>query len=147
MVWAARADSAERQRWRSCRYRLGLELARGGMVVAFARSGALERAAGLRQEYVVERRLVQSEVRDRQSLSVECADDLGECFLGAVQPNSDALDRPAAILAEALEHGRDGAAVLRVGGDRFERRAPDLGLECTRGSLGDDFAVVDDPDP
>ena len=33
-----------------------------------------------------------------------------------------------------------------IGGDRLERRAPDLGLQRGRRSLGDDVAVVDDPD-
>ena len=111
-----------------------------------AAPGALERAAGLREEDVVERRLVQPQVGDLQALGVERADDVGERLLGLAQAHRDALDRAAAILAEALEHAATAARSARVGGDRLERRAPDLGLQLGRRALGDDLAVVDDAD-
>ena len=45
-----------------------------------------------------------------------------------------------------LRIARSCSSSAGIGGDRLERRAADLGLQGGRRSLGDDAAVVDDPD-
>ena len=50
-------------------------------------------------------------------------------------------------LAEGRERGGEPVAIGLVGRDRVHARQPDLGLERGRRALGDDVAVVDDPDP
>jgi hypothetical protein len=52
---------------------------------------ALERAAGLRQKHVVERRRVQLELVDVDVLGIERAHDLGELGVAAVEADGCAL--------------------------------------------------------
>ena len=49
--------------------------------------------------------------------------------------------------AEALERSGDRGEFGGVGRDRLDAGPPDLGLEGRRSTVGDDVAVVDDPDP
>ena len=85
---------------------------------------------------------------DRDPLGVERADHLGQLRLAAVEP------RPRSPLRSGRRARRSGRAPrpccsrsLGVAGDRLDRRAADLGLQLGRRALGDDLAVVDDPDP
>ena len=78
-------------------------------------AGALERAAGLGEEDVVERRLVQLQVLDPQALGIECTHDLGQ--VGIIDHGHLVAEgTPAALKAEI---GRPTVeAVPREQGDR-----------------------------
>src|SRR5437868_4589482 len=65
--------------------------------LGFVVVGSLERAAGLRQEDIVERRLVQPQVRDFDSCVVECPDHVGEAGVPGFQAHGDTLRRAAGI--------------------------------------------------
>src|SRR5436190_390170 len=107
--------------------------------------GTFERAAGLRQEDIVEGRLVELQVRDLDSGGVEGPHDVGEVGVAGSKADGHTLRRSAGI----PEPGKDLRHAGRVGGivrNRFDRRPTDLGLELVGGAFGDDVAVVDDPD-
>src|SRR6266566_6318017 len=112
----------------------------------FVLVGSLERAARLRQEDVVERRLVQPQVCDLDSRVVERPDDVGKPGLSRLQTNGDTLGRAPGIPETGKDVGQS-RRLLGIGGDRLDGRAADLGFELVGRSLGDDVAVVDDPDP
>ncbi len=115
-------------------------------VVVRRGAGALERAAGLGQEDVVERRLVQAQVGDPEVLGVERAHDVGQPVGPAVEPHGLGAGGGAAPLAEAVEHAAQAVAIGGVDRDGLDRGAADLGLQLPRRALGDDRAAVDDPD-
>ena len=89
---------------------------------------------------------MQLQVLDLQALGVERAHDLGQVGLARPQANRDALDG-GARLAEAREDRGGALLVVGLGRDGLDRGAADLGLQLRRRALGDDPAVVDDPDP
>ena len=76
------------------------------------------------------------------ALAVERTDHVRERGVAALEPHGDALvDGVRAVAAaELLEHPRDVAAALRVGGHRLHARIADLGLERTRSALGHELA-------
>ena len=90
---------------------------------------------------------MQLQVLDRDALGVERAHHLGQLRLAALQADGDGARRAAGPLAEAAEHRRHALAVVGLARDRLDRRAADFGLQLGRRALGDDVAVVDDPDP
>ena len=95
-------------------------------------AGALERAAGLREEDVVERRLVQLQLLDLDALGVERAHDLGEVGLAR---RAGAPRRPATAAHGSPKRARIAAArSLSAGsaGIDLDRRAADLRLELPR---------------
>ena len=108
--------------------------------------GALERAAGLGEEDVVERRLVQLELRDRDVLARRARARSRRGLPGppasrTATPRMDATGSPKrARIAPARSRSR------RVCGNDLDGRAADLRLQRGRRALGDDPAVVDDPD-
>ena len=66
--------------------------------------------------------------------------------LPSFEPNRGALRGPGDELAEGAEQ-LDGAVTVRViGGDDLDGGAPDLSLEGVRRALGDDLALIDDPE-
>ncbi len=100
---------------------------------------------GLREEDVVERRLVQVDLGRAQVLLVERPDHVGE---RAVPVESDgARTRPGRCLdAETGEDRREARSLAAGLGDDLDGRLADLRLQCGRGAFGDDPAVVDDAD-
>ncbi len=89
---------------------------------------------------------MQLEVLHLEPCGVERADDLGELLRAAFEPDGNALGRAAGRLPEALEDAGDRGGVGAVAGNRLDGRAADLRLQRARCALGDDLAVVDDPD-
>src|SRR6059058_182977 len=108
--------------------------------------GTFERAAGLRQEDVVERGLVELEVGDLDTRGVERPDDVREIGLAGAEADADALDRYAGI-AEAREDLRQPRRLIGIVRNRLDGRPADLGLELVGRPFGDDVTVVDDSDP
>src|SRR5207247_2847878 len=90
-------------------------------------AGTFEMAPGLREEDVVQRRLVDLQLREDDPFGVQRADDLGEIAVRRAQ-----LDRDAAravtgrLLAEALEDGCDRASLVGIRGNRLDRGAGDV---------------------
>ncbi len=109
--------------------------------------GLLELASRLGEEDIVERRRVEPEVDHREVLAVERPHDLGQRLHAAAQPHRGRSGRRCDRRAEALQHGRDGVAVVTLGGLNLERRPPDLRLQRLGRAAGDDPPVVDDRDP
>src|SRR5205085_5840798 len=110
-------------------------------------AGAFEMTPCLDQEDVVERWLVDLQVRDAHVGAVECANDLGEVAVVGGKLHRDALRTKACRRCpEALEHRGERALLLRVCGNSLERRAGDLRLQLIWRPFGNDVAVVDDPD-
>ena len=98
-----------------------------------ARAGALQRAAGLGEEDVVERRRVQPQVGDRAALGVERPDDLGEVAHALGQPHGDAVGRRRGLLAEATRAPRRARSrSLGIDRDRLDARPADRRLELAR---------------
>jgi hypothetical protein len=87
---------------------------------------------------------VKVEVGDTDLSGIERADDVGEVAL-AVEAHGDAGGRRLQ-LAEAPQNSLERGGLGSLGGQRLDRRAADLGFQRRRRSLGDDPAVVDDPD-
>ena len=143
---AARAhDRAQRRAGRPARRRRS----RSSVPAPFSGvvAGALERAAGLREEDVVERGRVDSRLASVRPGVVDGAHDAGEVGEPVVQPDGDVARRVAERAAEAREdRARAAPRSAPVGRDRLDGRPADLGLERRRRALGDDVAVVDDPD-
>src|SRR5256885_727609 len=100
--------------------------------------GALERAAGLGEEDIVERRLVQLQLLDLEVLAVERADDSGQVGLTGAKPHRDAA-LGAARVAEAGEDRLDPLAVVGAGGNRLDRRTADARLQLVGRPLGHDL--------
>src|SRR5439155_25159345 len=73
-------------------------------------------------------------------------DDVGKAGLSRFQTNGDSLGRAAGIPETGKDVGQS-RRLLGIGWNRLDGRAADLGLELVRRPLGDDVAVVDDPDP
>ena len=110
-------------------------------------AGALERAAGLGEEDVVERGLVELRCSIAIPLGVERAHDLGEVRLAAVRA---ARRRPSARRTSSPKRSSIAAMRSRSAGSAGIASTvgpPHLGLQRGRRALGDDLAVVDDPDP
>src|SRR5918997_6012709 len=105
----------------------------------------LERPPRLLQEYVVQRRLVEPQVRDLEVIGVQGADDVGE--VAPVEANGDGPWLGGDLLPEATKDPHDGGALLGLRGGSFDAGASDLGLQRLRGVLGDDAPLVYDPDP
>src|SRR5512132_2362239 len=103
------------------------------------------RASDLRQEHVVERRLVEPQVCNIDSRVVERPDDVGKADLSRIQTDRDALRRAAGI-PETGKHVGQSRRVVGIGRDRLDGRPADFSLELVGRALGDDVAVVDDPD-
>src|SRR5206468_12558412 len=80
------------------------------------------------------------------SFGVERAADAGEVTDAVLEPDGDAFGGAAGRLAELLEDARDRLGRGAVGGDRLDRRPPDLRLQLRGRALGHDVPVVDDPD-
>src|SRR5205807_8628668 len=98
------AAQAVRSAWRgrrSCRRRRGRLARLPGELVALLVARPLQRAPGLGQEHVVERRGVELQVLHLQVLLVERPDDVGE--VGVAEPNRGAVARGERALAEALQ--------------------------------------------
>ena len=106
---------------------------------------ALERAPGLREEDVVERRRPQLEVDDVDAVRVHGAHDVGEPE-PVPEPHGD-VPRRRERLAELREELGDPGTILVGPGNRVHARTADLGLQRGGRPLGDDLALVDDPDP
>ena len=110
-------------------------------------SGALERAAGLGEEDVVERRRVELEVGRRRAPRRRAR---ARPRRGRRSPCRAARRRAPRRrrhrLAEALEDAPRRSPARRGRRDRLDGRPADLGLQRRRRALGDDPAVVDDPD-
>ena len=106
---------------------------------------ALERAAGLRQEDVVEGGSVELHVGDAQVRGVQGADHVGQVVDAGAEADGHAAVAALDQLAEALEHLADGGPVAGVEGDHLDGGPADLGLQGGRGVLGHDLSVVDDP--
>jgi hypothetical protein len=77
---------------------------------------------------------------------IQDPDDVGQLGLAAGQLHGHAARSVAPHVAKARQELGQTIARLGIGGGHLHRRAPDLGLELRRGALGDDPAVVDDPD-
>src|SRR5207247_9188585 len=75
---------------------------------------ALQRAAGLGEEDVVERGRVELQVLDVDALRVERPNDLGELSLASVEAGGDAARRRGDPLTEALHDGSGALAVVLV---------------------------------
>ena len=90
---------------------------------------------------------MQLQVLDRDLLGVERPHHLGQLRLAALEADGDAARGGAGLLAEAGEDRGHPLAVRLLAGDRFDGRSADLGLQLGRRPLGDEMAVVDDPDP
>ena len=119
-----------------------------GLAAVRLLAGALERAPGLGEEDVVERGLVKLQLLDRDPGRVERPDHVGELRLAALQPHREAAaPGRLAALAERAQRLRGAILVGRVARHRLDRRPADLRLQLRRRPLGDDRAVVDDPDP
>jgi hypothetical protein len=88
---------------------------------------------------------VQLEVRDLDAVRVDCTHDVGEPEAVA-QAHCNVAGRRQR-LAELREELGDLRSILLRARDRMHARATDLGLQLGRRSLGDDLALVDDPDP
>ena len=84
---------------------------------------------------------------DAQLGAVEDADDLGEPGFASGELDGDARVGAAAQLAEPGEQLGQAVAVAGRGRRHLDARAADVGLQLGRCPLGDDLAVVDDPDP
>src|SRR5262249_19536006 len=108
-------------------------------------AGALERAAGLREEDIVERRLVHLQVLDLDAGAVEGPHDVGEISIAGPKPNRDALDRAAGV-AEAAQDIGQLWGLLGVLWHRLDGRPADLRLQLRGRPLRHDVAVIDDPD-
>src|SRR6266545_896196 len=121
------------------------QLGRGSLFLLVPRP--FQRAAGLGEEDVVERGLVELEMLDLEVFGVEGAHDLGQIGLTGTQSYGDSLGRRPAGFAEASEDRGGPVKLLGIGRDDLDGRTPDLGLQLGRRSLGDDLAVVDDPHP
>ena len=89
---------------------------------------------------------MQREVLELDSFGVERADDACEVTDAVLEPDRDALRGAARRLAELLEDARDRLGRGAVGGNRLDRRPPDLRLQLGGRALGHDVPVVDDPD-
>ena len=108
---------------------------------------ALERAARLGEEDVVEARRVQLELLELDPLGVERTDDSGQVLDAVLEPDRHAFRRASGLLAELLQDAGDRLRARAVGGNGLDRRPADLRLQLLGRALGDDVPVVDDPDP
>src|SRR5579862_9432063 len=108
--------------------------------------GALELAAGLGEEDIVERRLVQVQRGDMHAGLVEHAHELGELRLALGQPDADALAAVARGLDEPRQDLCEALPLAGLGGDELDGRAADVCLQSRGSVLRDDATVVDDPD-
>jgi hypothetical protein len=98
--------------------RLGLGVRLGFLL--FGR--ALERAAGLGEEDVVEARRMQLELLQLDPLRVERPDDAGQVLDAVLQPDRDAFRGPVRPLAELLQDAGDRLGARAVCGDRLDRK-------------------------
>src|SRR3712207_2291100 len=114
-----------------------------GLLCLLART--LERPPRLLQEHVVQRRLVEPQVRDLEVLRVKGAHDAGE--VAPVEADGDGPWLGGDLLPEATKDPHDGGALPWLRGRGLDAGAPDLGLQRLRGILGDDAPLVYDPDP
>jgi hypothetical protein len=89
---------------------------------------------------------VQLQLLHRHALGVERADDPGQVADAALEPDGDGLWRADCRLTEAGEDGGDRLRVVAVARHGLDRRPADLRLQLGRRALGDDLAMVDDPD-
>src|SRR5829696_8126880 len=112
----------------------------------FLLARTFERAAGLGEEDVVERRLVELKVLHLEALGVEGAHDLRQVGLARLEADRDALDGSAGLAEPREDHG-GALLVLGARGDDLDGGPPDFRLEVCWSPFGDDPAVVDDPDP
>ena len=90
---------------------------------------------------------MQLELLELDPLGVERADDAGQVLDSVLEPDRHAFRRASGLLAELLQDAGDRLRARAVGGNRLDRRPPDLRLQLLGGALGDDVPVVDDPDP
>ena len=110
---------------------------------------ALEQPAGLRKKDVVEARRMQAQVPDADMLRVKGAHDTRR------EPSMPSRRRTATAVGEPSTDSpkRDRISASRArcqpggAGTGLDRRASNLRLQPRRSPLGDDPAVVDDPDP
>src|ERR687884_592427 len=109
--------------------------------------GAFERTPRLREEHVVEARLVEAEVGDANVLPVEGAHHLGEARGTAREPGGDGAGLGGDLFPEFTEDAGYGVALRPFGGRRLDARASYFGLQRFGRVLGHDPAAVDDPDP
>ena len=147
------ADLAERaaaQAGRSRRRAHAAAFSRGGVSAGGggAVAGAFEAAPGLREEDVVERRLVHREVRDGDVRGVERAHDVGELLAAGVQAHGDRAGARARRRARRTARARRAP---RAQSSASRGMTSTVGLETcalsARGrALGDELAAVDDPD-
>src|SRR3712207_6278671 len=114
-------------------------------LVGLSLSPALERAARLRQEDVVQARLVEPQVGDLEVSGVQGAHHVGEVAVVEAYGHGPGLggDLPA----EATQGLGDGITLRRVRGRSLDAGAADLGLQRLRRVLGDDPTLVYDPYP
>ena len=109
---------------------------------------ALERAAGLGQEHVVERRRVQLQVGDLDVLGVERPHHLGQ--RPPRRPRSRTPMLSASWWGQSPSPKRSSTRAMSCARERSAGTAStldcaDLGLERVGRALGHDLAVVDDP--
>ena len=86
------------------------------------------------------------EIRHLDAGLVERADDVRELFAALLEPDRGALRGTGDQLSEGTEQLHGTVAFGVIGWDHLDSRTPDLGLEGVRRALGDDLAVVDDPE-
>src|SRR5215207_2779608 len=106
---------------------------------------ALERPPRLRQEHVVQGRLVEPQVGDLEALAVQGTHHVGEVTV--VEADGHGAGLGGNLLAETPQGLRNVVALLGVHGRSLDAGTPDLGLQRLRRILGDDASPVYDPDP
>src|SRR3954469_17542958 len=116
------------------------------LAVAACVATALELAAGLGQEDVVQRRRVQVQRGQLQVGLVERADHVATRGVAVGERQGDVAAAVAAAVAERLERLVRLVDLGRVDWDDLDAGAADLGLELGGRSLGHDLAAIDDPD-
>src|SRR4051794_13492281 len=109
--------------------------------------GALEMAAGLLHEDVVEGRFDELERRDHQPRLVERSHDRSDLGRSAGDGDREvAAIRGRPVIAEPRHHLVGKLQVGPLDERQVEMRAPDLGLQHRGRALGDDPPAADDPD-
>ena len=103
--------------------------------------------AGLGQENVIERRLVQHKARQLKTDGIKRAHDSRELLDALVQANLDCAAIARHRLAETGENRLGLGVAGTIARGYFDAGPADLGLELRRSALGRDFSFIDDAHP